>query len=70
MNSRIEKLMLEAGFVEYITETENQLTHQPIFNAEKFAELIINECVKQCEESNISFRFLFSKLIKEHFGLK
>jgi hypothetical protein len=76
MNNRIEKLMLEAGFAEYVTETKNQLIHQPIFNAEKFAELIINECATVClsqrDPANLNYKpsEQFAEEIKRHFGIK
>jgi hypothetical protein len=46
MNQRIQELMLKAGFIPRITETpDGQLVHEPVFNAEKFAELIIQDCM-------------------------
>jgi hypothetical protein len=49
MNKRIEELMLEAGFTERVTETpDGRELHEPVFNAEKFAELIVRECGRSC----------------------
>jgi len=36
---------------------------------EKFAELIVRECVSVCENSNYEFGTIFTKMIKQHFGV-
>ena len=36
---------------------------------QKFAELIIRECAGVCENSNYQFGTIFTKMIKEHFGV-
>ena len=42
--------MLQAGFNEKITETpDGGWCHEPVFNAEKFAMLIVNECYNRAE---------------------
>ena len=40
------------------------------FDTQKFAELIIEECASVCENSNYEFGTIFTKMIKEHFGVK
>ena len=37
---------------------------------ELFAKLIVQECVTVCDSSNYQFGVIFSKMIKEHFGVK
>ena len=37
---------------------------------EQFAELIVGECASVCENSNYEFGTIFTKMIKEHFGVK
>jgi len=36
----------------------------------KFAELIVRECASVCENSNYEFGTIFTKMIKEHFGVE
>ena len=45
-------------------------TEIELFDKEKFAELIIRECAGLCENSNYQFGTIFTKMIKEHFGVK
>ena len=56
MNERIKALLLNARnmFVNGVTESDNKIyIHGSEENLEKFAELIVRECVKLCEhESN------------------
>ena len=40
------------------------------FDREKFAELIVRECASVCENSNYEFGTIFTKMIKEHFGVE
>ena len=51
-----------------------QLAHEAgiTINAEseKFAELIVGECASVCENSNYEFGTIFTKMIKEHFGVE
>ena len=56
MNQRIKALLLNERnmFVNGVTESDNKIyIHGSEENLEKFAELIVRECVKLCEhESN------------------
>ena len=45
-------------------------TEIELFDKEKFAELIVGECASVCENSNYEFGTIFTKMIKEHFGVK
>ena len=75
MNEKIKELMLQAGFNEKITETlDGWLCHEPVFNAEKFSELIVREILdvfdKRDEPGNGGWdRHEPAELIKEHFGV-
>jgi len=63
--------MLERFAAQSLVESEGEL----IFSKEKFAELIVKECIAQCEK-NAEHEWLGSgsKLsafnIKEHFGVE
>ena len=52
MNERIEQLALQANELDY--ETFDEYNHKTVqhykFNKEKFAELIVQECMQQVEE--------------------
>ena len=79
MNERIKELAIQAklhsplllqhwGEIDALTDSEQE----ELENIEKFAELIIKECVVACEKNswlalNASQR---SKQIKEHFGIE
>ena len=58
MNERIREL------AEQVYGT--QATEQEI----KFAQLIVGECASVCENSNYEFGTIFTKMIKEHFGVE
>ena len=72
MNERIRELMAEVGMsVDYLTNTKQ------IVLIEKFAELIVRECVAICQdidgEDNIdarSGRQDCAVEIKQHFGVE
>lgn len=62
MNERILELALQAGYKDSPTV---RLAFQG-FNKEKFAELIVKECIKVIDDKPI-----FGSLpIKEHFGVE
>lgn len=67
MNERIKELMTQAGFDPASIERMGVMP-----NAEKFAELLVNECVTACEKNSwITLNaFQRSKQIKQHFGIK
>jgi CTP:phosphocholine cytidylyltransferase-like protein len=71
MNERIRELAIEAGY----TTDMFGIGHWDMPECKKFAELIVRECIVQCEK-NKDHEWLGSgsKLsafnIKEHFGVK
>jgi hypothetical protein len=78
MNERIKELAEQANELDY--ETFDEYNHKTVkhykFNKEKFAELIVQECVAICQdtdgEDNIdarSGRQDCAVEIKEHFGV-
>jgi hypothetical protein len=81
MNDKIKQLAKEAGYYLYdLTETHECKTVETDskdewITLEKFAELIVRECIAQCEK-NAEHSYLGpgSKLsafnIKEHFGIE
>ena len=66
MNERIRQLAEQAT-----TYHNGGLgTEIELFDKEKFAELIVRECASVCENSNYEFGTIFTKMIKEHFGVE
>ena len=66
MNERIRQLAEQAT-----TYHNGGLgTEIELFDKEKFAELIVGECASVCENSNYEFGTIFTKMIKEHFGVE
>ena len=75
MNERIEELIGKTLDSEF-SHTWDTMTHKGLLQfSEKFAELIVRECIAQCEK-NAEHEWLGSgsKLsafnIKEHFGVE
>ena len=60
MNERIKELMKQADYP----------APELALRAQKLAELIIRECASVCENSNYEFGTIFTKMIKEHFGVE
>ena len=67
MNARIRVLAKQAGLIEYSTDSKLQ-------SAEKFAELIIRECIIALEtnKANLTMDAYSDAIweIKEHFGVE
>ena len=73
-------LTLIANMNERIKELEKQCWSHRVdgvlvdghlhFDTQKFAELIVGECASVCENSNYEFGTIFTKMIKEHFGVE
>ena len=66
MNERIRELVRQAGLDDADFPIENW-DNVPLA---KFAELIVKECASVCENSNYEFGTIFTKMIKEHFGVE
>jgi hypothetical protein len=73
MNERIRQLWDQAQEeikAEYEDESRrNRRLYNEIF-LPKFAELIVQECAGVCENSNYEFGTIFTKMIKQHFGVE
>jgi len=80
MNERIKALLLNARnmFVNGVTESDNKIyIHGSEENLEKFAELIVKECVEVCHkmaEDSDSYVVhdgdTCAEQIKKHFGVE
>jgi hypothetical protein len=70
MNERIQELMAEVGMsVDYLTNTKQ------IVLIEKFAELIVQECLDQCYNRGMNDELYNGQLkaaayIEQHFGVE
>ena len=68
MNERIQKLAEQAGFfpeLDYDHTGWHAAGHDPLF--EKFAELIVRECLSYAKDGDIDF---MKFMIKKHFGVE
>ena len=75
MNERFRQLAEQAGLVKILEEHASEygggtFENTPYPELEKFAELIVGECASVCENSNYEFGTIFTKMIKEHFGVE
>ena len=75
MNERIKQLAEQLGYnVDFEpSDDETDRSYQVISNdfAEKFAELIIQECISAVEDTNDRHRRdYFAAKIKQHFGIE
>ena len=50
MNNQIQELIRQAGTVEVCRQQDHGVVFEEVLNAEKFAELIIQDCVEQIIE--------------------
>ena len=80
MNERIKELAQQAG---YTLVESNECPEIYTFNTEKFAELIVRECIKCCDDLERTNQHYISKfgidpdirpkqcieVIKQHFGV-
>jgi hypothetical protein len=62
MNERIKELIKQVG-----TDVSGKWMN--VDNSEKLAELIVQECVKVADHSNVNGKSIISERIKHHFGL-
>ena len=74
MNERIKQLALQSQLVYETTDGKVYNSWEDYVDlteyVEKFAELIVRECASVCENSNYEFGTIFTKMIKEHFGVE
>lgn len=63
MNERIREL-----YKNVLASSENMRWN--IEDTEKFAELIVRECVTVADHSNVNGKSIIGERIKEHFGVK
>lgn len=66
MNEIIKELLEQAGF-ELHYESDGTFSHSQQF--EKFAELIMQECAKACEDDACNTLESPMELINQHFGI-
>ena len=71
MNQRIKELIKQATSIEYGVDNGFDMV---IFDKEKFAQLIVEECAKVCLNPNHwhedAAGETYNRVIKEHFGVK
>jgi predicted GNAT family N-acyltransferase len=75
MNERIRQLAEQAGYTKGHQDEYGRLTVMPEFNKEKFAELIVRECLNQCYNRGMNDKLYAGQLkaatyIEEHFGVE
>ena len=70
MNERIKELKDQCWVEKCIPHWDNGMWIEKHIDLEKFAELIVGECANVCENSNYEFGTIFTKMIKEHFGVE
>ena len=75
MNERIKELAEQAGFTEGGYESDEGPWIGPEFNKEKFAELIVRECIRKIEdiaESSNDPQPIYRVAVEllEHFGVE
>ena len=74
MNKRIKKLAEQAGMnaFEPTMDYDRKETHWTGWDAnlEKFAKLIVQECVDFTNTYNVNGKSIVGQVIKEHFGVK
>ena len=82
MNERIKKLKEQAGAVVYTEQTRSgdvvEFTDYSCFDSEKFAELIVRECVEVlrlvpcCADDKPDFgdEVVFQEAVLKHFGVE
>jgi len=79
MNSRIEELAKECGAWNQVYGNRNFIMLDEHFDIEKFAKLIVRECMDECLRMQLGnqytpeellFQTKYRKVIKEHFGVE
>jgi hypothetical protein len=71
MNPRIRELAEQAGWTEGYYESDDGPFIEPEFNKEKFAELIVRECMKVTKDytCNQGWDYSAPVALARHFGV-
>jgi hypothetical protein len=68
MNERIQEFILQATVTTDVYNPDTGITHyREFFDHEKFAELIVKECLSYMEDGDIDFAKF---MIKKNFGVE
>jgi transcriptional regulator with XRE-family HTH domain len=67
MNDRIAKLASESGFD--VSKDGKFGNYSTMFKLDKFAELIMAECISACATDRLGKTVSAEELIKQHFGV-
>jgi hypothetical protein len=68
MNERIEQLALQSTDTIEVVNPDTGITHnREFFNKEKFAQLIVGECIKTLADNS---EFRGCVIIVKHFGVE
>ena len=76
MNERIKQLAEQAGLKHHnwITNESNvkdgDFKYPRLEDYEKFAELIVQECIGVADHSNVTGKSIIGEQIKQHFGVE
>jgi hypothetical protein len=70
MNERIRQLAEQAFFDESTSRPSTKMYTFSEHKMEKFAELIVQECVGVADHLNITGKSIIGQRIKEHFGVE
>ena len=71
MNERIKELAEQAREKKFDYRAREGESHYIyVLNEEKFAELIIQECISAIESTDRHRSYYFIAIIKEHFGVE
>ena len=66
MNERIKELAEQAGFIDRGTNHTAYMN----FDHEKFAELIVRECIDVVEDAGGIDKYHYTRAIGKHFGVE
>jgi hypothetical protein len=70
MNERIKLLAEQAGFSTWVLNPSKETMSDTPELLEKFAELIVRECVQVVNAADDSCEDYYGTIIKEHFGVE
>ena len=72
MNERLKQLAEQAGITTNIDTNyfEKDMNKWVDYFSEKFAELIVRECSKVADLSNVTGKSIIGQRIKQHFGVE